>query len=60
VTLIETQANGPLRHSLTAMASPVLGWCNAGFDDNRVGRLVGNNAFGLHSPLNKQSAAQGE
>jgi pimeloyl-ACP methyl ester carboxylesterase len=40
VTLVEAQANGPQRHSLVHMANRTLGWCNAGFDAERIKELA--------------------
>ena len=40
VTVLEAEGAGPKRHSLSFMANRVLGWCNAGFDDEHIATLV--------------------
>ncbi len=57
VQLLEGQAVGPQRHGLAHMANRVVGWCNAGFDDERIGELVRGNAVGLGAAV--PQAAQG-
>ncbi|MBC7955774.1 MAG: hypothetical protein H7Y33_07890, partial [Cytophagales bacterium] len=53
VTLIEGEAQGPQRHGLTHMANRTLGWCNAGYDNQRIAALVRSNALALRAPKPK-------
>ena len=58
VTLVEAEARGPDHHGLVHMANRTLGWCNAGFDRERITSLIRSNALALHAPKAKQ--AEGE
>lgn len=57
VTVVEAEAIGPQRHGLVFMANRVLGWCNAGFDSERIAGLVRNKALALRAPRQKPSDA---
>ena len=53
VTVVEAEGRGPARHGLAHMANRVLGWCNAGFDSERIKALARSNAPALHAPKPK-------
>lgn len=59
VTLVPAQARGSQRHGLAHMANRVMGWCNAGFSDERIVQLAARNAMGLHAQQPKPGAASG-
>lgn len=50
VTLVPAQARGPQRHGLAHMANRVMGWCNAGFDNERIVELVSRDTPALDAP----------
>jgi hypothetical protein len=50
VTLVDGQGRGPKHHGLAHMAARTLGWCNAGYDSQRIAALVHGNALALHAP----------
>lgn len=56
VSLLEARASGPQHHGLSFMATRVLGWCNAGFDDERIAGLVREGALALHAKKPKAEA----
>lgn len=58
VTVVEAEAIGPMRHGLVFMANRVLGWCNAGFDNERIVTLARNKAPALRAPKPKQPEAE--
>lgn len=58
VTLVEGQARGPKHHGLAHMANRTLGWCNAGYDSQRIASLVRGDAPALHAPAPKPREAE--
>ena len=49
VTVVEAEATGSQHHSLGFMANRVVGWCNAGFDSERIATLVRDKAPALRA-----------
>ena len=47
VTVAEAQGRGPVRHGLQHMTNRTLGWCNVGYDSERIAELVRSNTPAL-------------
>jgi hypothetical protein len=50
VMLVEAKANAAQHHGLTHMTNRTLGWCNAGFDSERIAKLILANVLAPHAP----------
>ena len=60
VTVVEAEAEatGPQHDGLVFMANRALGWCNAGFDSERIGALVRSKAPALRAAKQKPAEAE--
>jgi len=57
VAMLTADARGPQHHSLAHMANRVLGWCNAGYDTDRIAALARSNALALRAPPPKPKSS---
>ena len=60
VTVVEAEATGPQRHVLTFMANRVTGWCNAGYDADRIKELARAKAPALYATTKANATVAAE